>query len=342
VPARLVFVEKQRVELETCPLVPPATGQVLVRTAYTLMSTGTENIVFNREFEPGTSFESWAGRGPFEPGYLAAGRIEELGAGVSAFAPGDPVFVRRPHASHHTVEVEACTRLPRSLDLRDAVWCGLAKIAFRAVHAAGFGPGQRVVIVGAGPIGQMLVRWARASGLETIAVVDPAPLRLELARRGGATAVIARPLAEAGEALRALFGGRRPALLVDTTGNAAVFADALRAVARFGKVVLLGDTGRPSEQRLTHDVIGKGLTVVGVHDLHDRDGWDERAIHRTWLALVGSGRFPLEGLITHEFAPHDCAAAYALANARRHETLGIAFNWQGFPKASESPRDSVS
>jgi 2-desacetyl-2-hydroxyethyl bacteriochlorophyllide A dehydrogenase len=329
VPGRLVFVEKQRVELEPCALVPPETGQVLVRSAYTLMSTGTECIVFNREFEPGTIFEAWAGRFPFEPGYLVAGRVEELGAGVSAFAPGDPVFLRRTHASHHTVDVEACTRLPRGLDLRDAAWCGLAKIAFRGAHAAGFAAGGRVVIVGAGPIGQMLVRWARASGMETIAVVDPAPLRLELARRGGATAVIARPLAEAGDALRPLFGGRRPELVVDTTGNAAVFPDALRALARFGKLVLLGDTGRPSEQRLTHDVIGKGLTIVGVHDLHDRDGWDERKIHRAWLALVGSGRFPLDGLITHEFAPNDCVAAYALANARRSDTLGIAFNWQG-------------
>ena len=328
-PSRLIFPEKQRVELAPSELVAPTTGQVRVRTAYSLMSTGTENIVFNREFEPGTMFEAWAARAPFEPGYLCAGRVEELGAGVSAFAPGDPVFLRRPHASHHTVDVEACTRLPRGIDLRDAVWCGLAKIAFRGAWAAGWRAGERVAIVGAGPIGQMLLRWARAAGLATIAVVEPAPLRLDLARRGGATALIAEPLAQADEALRAHFGGRRPGLIVDTTGNAAVFADVLRAAGRFGRVVLLGDTGRPSEQRLTHDVIGKGLTIVGVHDTHDRDGWDERRIHETWLALVTSGRFPLDGLVTHEFAPDDCAAAYALANARRHETLGIAFNWQG-------------
>jgi 2-desacetyl-2-hydroxyethyl bacteriochlorophyllide A dehydrogenase len=329
VPSRLVFPEKQRVELESCALVPPETGQVLVRTAYTLMSTGTENIVFNRDFEPDTIFAAWAREYPFFPGYLAAGRVEELGAGVSAFAPGDPVFLRGTHASHHTVDVEACTRLPRGLDLRDAAWCGLAKIAFRGAHAAGFGVGQRVAIVGAGPVGQMLVRWARAAGMETIAVVDPAELRLELARRGGATACIARPLADAEPALRALFDGRRPGLIVDTTGNASVFADALRAVGRFGRIVLLGDTGRPSEQRLTHDVIGKGLTIVGVHDTHDRDGWDEKRIHRAWLSLVASGRFALDGLITHEFAPTDCAAAWALVNARRAATLGVVFNWQG-------------
>src|SRR5262245_58774643 len=119
--ARLLFTEKQRVELESCALEPPATGQVLARTAYSLMSTGTENIVFNRDFEAGTLFEAWAGRYPFEPGYLAAGVIEELGAGVRGFAPGDPVFLRRPHASHHTVDAERCTLLPRDLDLRDAV-----------------------------------------------------------------------------------------------------------------------------------------------------------------------------------------------------------------------------
>jgi len=116
-------------------------------------------------------------------------------------------------------------------------------------------------------------------------------------------------------------------LIVDTTGNARVFASALSYARPFGKLVLLGDTGYPSQQCLTSDAMTRGLTIVATHDHHDRDGWTQRRIDDLFFKLVGDGAFRLDGLLTHRFRPDDCIAAYALATDRRDEALGILFDW---------------
>ena len=307
-PSRIVFTGKQRVEVEDFELRPPRDEETVVRTLYSLMSTGTENIAFNRNFDPGTHWEAWV-RYPFRPGYLSVGTTED----------GTHVFHRRPHASHHCVPLAHCTPVPDSVNPRDATWCGLAKIAFSGRTVADYRIGEDVVIVGAGPIGQMSVRWAHASGLATVTVVDLTPFRLELARRGGATETIQRPVAECGLS--------DVPLVIDTTGNADVLPECLRICGRFGRVVLLGDTGRPGTQHLTSDVIVKGLTIVGTHDMHDRGGWPEPCVNALFFNLVTTGRFSLDGLITHVLDPRDASKAYELANTARDETMGICFDW---------------
>jgi threonine dehydrogenase-like Zn-dependent dehydrogenase len=306
---RIVFTGKQQVELEDFDLRDPREGEVVVRSLYSLMSTGTENICFNRNFDPGTHWDMWV-RYPFRPGYLTVGVIEDT---------GEVVFHRGNHESHRVVARERCTNVPDGVDPRDATWCGLAKIAFSGKTVADYRTGEDVVIVGAGPIGQMSVRWAHASGLKSITVVDVAPFRLDLAVRGGTTRTIEGPVADSGLT--------DVPLVIDTTGNADVLSDCLRICGRFGKVVLLGDTGRPESQHLTSDVITKGLTIIGTHDTHDRGGWPESRVNAVFFELAATGRFPLDGLITHVVDPRDPAKAYELANTVREETMGICFDW---------------
>ena len=213
------------------------------------------------------------------------------------------------------------------LDLEAACWCGLAKTAFRAAHAAPFALGSDVLIVGAGPVGQMTVRWAHAAGARRITVVDLAELRLQLASaavRPTCTSASLlelrnRPGWDTAQRVRADRGHH---------GQSAGVCQRPRAIARpFGKLVLLGDTGYPSQQCLTSDAMTRGLTIVATHDHHDRDGWTQRRIDDLFFKLVGDGAFRLDGLLTHRFRPDDCVAAYALATDRRDEALGILFDW---------------
>lgn len=127
--------------------------------------------------------------------------------------------------------------------------------------------------------------------------------------------------------MRSLGGGEGFDLIVDATGSAAAFAHALAVAARYGKLVLLGDSGFPGEQRLSAAVMTEGLTIVATHDHHDRGGWTQRRIDELFFQLVSLGRFPLDGLITHEFRPEDCAAAYELADRRRDYAMGVLFDW---------------
>lgn len=112
---------------------------------------------------------------------------------------------------------------------------------------------------------------------------------------------------------------------MDSTGNAQIFAVATRLCADRGRVILVGDTGSPSQQCLTHDVLNRGLHIIGTHDLHYQP--NPEFIIGAFFDLLASNRMSLAGLNTHEFNPQDCLAAYTLANQRRAETMGILFNW---------------
>ncbi|MGH7956672.1 MAG: hypothetical protein ACREH8_06645 [Opitutaceae bacterium] len=70
---RMVFAGKQQVLLESFEVCDPADDEVLVETRFSLMSTGTENIVVNCQFDAGTHWHRWV-QYPFSQGMLALGR----------------------------------------------------------------------------------------------------------------------------------------------------------------------------------------------------------------------------------------------------------------------------
>lgn len=323
---RLVFTGKQAVEIEGFSAASPGPGEILIRTSFSLMSTGTENIVFNRLFDPGTHWDQWV-KYPFHPGYASVGHVIAAGADVAEFSVGDRVTHRKGHCSHAIVLASEATLIPDNVPLEDAVWFALAKIGFHGALAAGYRLGDSVLIIGAGPIGQMSMRWALAAGAATVLVTDLAQERLLIARSGGATGVISEPIEAAREAILTQNRGTLPRVVIDSTGNAAVFAAALGLAADQGRVVLLGDTGQPGKQCLTKDLITRGLTVVGAHDSHDTPEWSLRSITQFFFDLASQRRFPLQGINSHTFLPENCSAAYETANRDRAKTMGILFDW---------------
>ena len=150
---------------------------------------------------------------------------------------------------------------------------------------------------------------------------------MELAKKGGATATIVEPISSAREAILAAGQGKQPRVVIDSTGNASVFSAALGLVAKYGKVVILGDTGSPAQQVLTPDVITRGITIVGAHDGHNTEEWNNTTIAQLFFSLAVLGRFPLADLNKHRFMPEQCKEAYETANRDRAKTMGIVFDW---------------
>ncbi|MGH7146108.1 MAG: zinc-dependent alcohol dehydrogenase [Planctomycetota bacterium] len=329
-PQRIVFTGERQVQLEDfkLPSEPLKDTDVRVRALGSLLSTGTETIVFARRFEANTGWDRWV-KYPFYPGYSMIGEVEAVGAQVKNLKVGDRVGLREPHASHHIAPADRCVPVPKSLDLKQAVWFALAKICFMGARAAEYKLGDSVLIVGAGPIGQMSLRWARAAGAETVTVLDRIEQRLALARQGGATNTFVKPVGEALEDVKAAGHGELPRVVMDTTGAAPVFAQALSCVRKFGTLLVMGDTGTPSQQHLTHEVMLNGLTIRAAHDGHEDAQWNLQTISRLFFSLVESGRFNLENLTTHTFKPTDCKELYAHACDRRDDTMGMMIDWRG-------------
>lgn len=323
---RVVFTGKQQVHVEDCDAAPLGKDEVRVKTHYSLMSTGTENIIFNRLFDEGTHWDKWI-KYPFYPGYAAVGEIVEAGEDVKDLAPGQVVAIRRGHASEHVVGYRHVVPVPAGIPEEQAVWFALAKIAFMGAKVAKYGWGDTLLVIGAGPIGQMTIRWAAAAGVVRIVVVDPVTMRLQLAKQGGATHLISKPIAEAKEEIQNALDGQLPSIVIDTTGFAEVFAAALDIAAKYGRVIILGDTGSPAKQYLTPDVITRGLTIIGAHDGHEDERWNSQTITKLFFDHVLRGKFDLKNLNTHTFTSQTAAEAYTVANTKRGETMGLLFDW---------------
>src|SRR5688572_27150512 len=108
--SQIVFTGKQSAELQPLQVETPGAGEVLVRTECSLMSTGTENIVFNREFDEGTHWDNWV-KYPFFPGYSAVGTVEAAGP-EAGLALGQRVALRSSHRSHHIASAAKCLPIP--------------------------------------------------------------------------------------------------------------------------------------------------------------------------------------------------------------------------------------
>ncbi len=324
---RIVFAAKDAISLEEFTLPNEGDGQVRVRSLYSLISAGTETTVLTGAFARGTHWERYATY-PFYPGYSCVGLVEEVAPGVEDVSVGDRVVVPSGHSSESVIDAHRCTLVPESVESEHAVWFNLAKVALVGAHVAGYQLGDTVVVVGAGPIGQMSVRWALGAGVRVV-VVDPSARRLELAKAGGATDVVHATAEEAGDAILEACRGTRPRVVVDTTGRAQVLADLLPIPADHGKVVLVGDTGYPESQHLTSDVITRGVSVHGAHGgftAAARD-WDyDRSLHDLFFHLVSSGRFQVSGLNTHRYPPDRCKEAYGVLR-EKDSAMGVVFDW---------------
>ncbi|HSV72702.1 MAG TPA: zinc-binding alcohol dehydrogenase [Chthonomonadales bacterium] len=328
----VVFTGALQVEVTRQRVPDVGSRQVLVHASRSLISTGTEGIIYGRLFAPDTHWDRWV-KYPFRPGYSLVGQIVAVGADVQGYRGLERVALRAPHRQYTVVEPGALTRVPDGVTDEDATWFGLSNIVQTGVRHANHALGDTVVVVGLGLLGQLVVQYVRLLGAKRVIAIDTAPRRLQMAREHGATDCIETPVADAREDVMQLTGGRGADVVYDVTGNAAVLPAALGLVRTLGTLLLLGDTGTPSEQRLTPDVLTRGLRIVGAHDGNppavgtDHAPWGRVEMADLFFDYVTRGDLKLSSLVTHRYAPVDAAAAYRMLAESRAHAMGVIFDW---------------
>ena len=169
-------------------------------------------------------------------------------------------------------------KIPDSVSTQRAVLTEPAAVATRAVERAmgvgvphigeGLGLGKRVAVLGAGPIGLLVVAALRHIGVGTIIVTDMSEARLELARSFGADAVLNLSSTDASqrlEAVRDLTDGVGPDVVIEAAGVAAAFAEGLQMVRRGGRLVEVGHYFESGTIALSpHTICQKDVDIHGV------------------------------------------------------------------------------
>lgn len=166
------------------------------------------------------------------------------------------------------------------------------------------GPGSRVLVTGAGPIGLVALQSALAFGATSVVVSDVNPARLELARSLGATELVD---ARSGSVLDI-----EPAdVLLECSGFPPVIGEGIRALGRSGRAVLVGMGG---------DEVPLPLAVVQERELEVTGTFRYANTWPTAIALVQAGRIDLERLITGHY---DLAATEDSLTASRRDPSAV-------------------
>jgi polar amino acid transport system substrate-binding protein len=204
-------------ELRVADVPPPAaqSGRVLVRTAASLISAGTERMtvelgkrsllgkarerpdlvrqVIQKVQSEGVLNTVNAVRAKLDSvtplGYSAAGTVIGAGDDVTGFRPGDRVACAgagyASHAEILSVPKNLCVRLPEDVDFESGAFGTLGAIALQGLRLAAPTLGEACVVIGLGLIGQLTVQLLKANGCRVFGI-DLDAAKVELARKLGA------------------------------------------------------------------------------------------------------------------------------------------------------------
>ncbi len=266
-------------------------------------------------------------------GHEIAGEVAEVGARVTGWRPGDRVQVaaaigcgRCPDCRHG--RMTACPdlktfgydydggfaeyllvparvlaaggvhRIPAGVSFAEASVAEPLACVINGQQLAGAGPGDDVVVLGAGPIGCMHARLARFRGAARVFVADlgrPERLATAAALVGPDAVFDAADADPVGQVMR-LTGGRGADLVVVCAASGHAQEQAVRMAARRGRVSLFAGLpdGSPAVRLDTNLIHYRELRLAGAAGASPDQ--NEQA-----LELIGAGKVGVADLITHRF-----------------------------------------
>lgn len=188
--------------------------------------------------------------------------------------------------------------LPDGLELRAAALIEPASVAWHAASRAGTLARKRVLVIGAGPIGTLIVAVAKAQGAAEVVAVDLHENAMRIAREVGAARTIAATEAEEIAAVDA-------DVSFESSGNFRGLASAVRGTTRGGRVVMVGLQPTGEQPALLSLAITRELELIGSFRFNDEI--DEV------IAALADGSLVVDPVITHEYPLDDALAAFEMA-----------------------------
>lgn len=207
---------------------------------------------------------------PIVPGHEFSGLVAEIGENVTGIKIGDRVAIRPTmpcykcywckkgkhiqcstlgsigfmwdggFAEYAVVPSDCIYKIPEKLGFEVASFTEPLACALHAVQRAGIHPGDSVAVIGAGPIGILIMQVARACGAVPVYVIEPVSTRGKMALELGAEAVFNPNEVNVGKELTKVTEGRRVNIAFECAGPPAAMLTAQEVSGNGGKIVEVG------------------------------------------------------------------------------------------------------
>lgn len=327
------------VELREVPAPRVGPGEVLLRIQR--IGVCGSDVHVNHGSHPFTSY-------PVVQGHEFSAVVEAVGEGVEGVAVGAPATARPQlvcgecspcrRGDYHICDVLRVTgfqapgcaqelfvttpdRLVLLPDSFTPEQGALVEPTAVGVHSSGRGgdlAGENVVVLGAGPIGNLLAQVVKSRGAKRVLLTDLSDYRLEIARECGIEHTSNAREEPLEVAARRVFGDEGFHVAFEAAGSEATMAAAIEHIEKGGRIVVLGVFG--GKPRIDLSVVGdRELSLIGTL-MYRHDDY-ERAVE-----LIASGEVVVEPLVTKHFPLEQYADAYAFIDREADRSLKVVID----------------
>jgi 2-desacetyl-2-hydroxyethyl bacteriochlorophyllide A dehydrogenase len=332
----LWFTAARHAELLDEEVPAPRDDQVTVRAIVSMVSAGTEMLIYRGQIpaEDDLGLETCAGTFgfPVKYAYQVVGEVVDAGASTE-FQPGDRVFARHPHQDLFTMRADPILlfKLPADLQPERAVFANLSDVALNCNLDVPVRHGDCVVVYGQGIVGSLTAQLARRTA-GTLIVVDPLAERRELAHSWGADHAVAPDAVE--QVVEEATDGRGADICIEATGAPVALQSAIRAAGQEATIAVISFFG------------GKTVPLVLSPEFHYR----RQRIISSQVSTIGSGLQPrwsmvrrmqhvfrlladptLQTVVSHTFPFEHAPQAYQLLDQNGAAAMGVLLTYANGP-----------
>lgn len=260
---------------------------------------------------------------PVVQGHEVSGVIAEVGTAVDGFTVGDMVVFMPQvtcgecypcrhgmlHICDHLkvmgfqtggaaqeyfpVKAEMVLKMPENISLDQAAMVEPISVAVHALARAGDVRGKKVVVLGAGTIGNLVGQVAQALGAVGVLISDVSAYKLEKAQACGLAHTVNTQTDDLGTAILQTFGADKADLILECVGAQATISQAVASARKGSTIVVVGVFGKKPEVDLGL-VQDRELSLLGTL-MYQKCDYEQA------IALIAQGKMRLDPMITHRF-----------------------------------------
>jgi L-iditol 2-dehydrogenase len=282
---------------------------------------------------------------PVTQGHEVSGKIEKVGSNVKNLKPGDKVTIQPQvvcnqcyhctHGKYHIcddlkvmgfqttgaaseffkVDSEKIIKLPDTMTYEQGAMIEPCAVAVHAVSRAGDISGLNVLLLGAGPIGNLVGQVVKALGAKSVMITDLSNFRLDIAKKVGIDFTMNANKQDLSKELDNAFGPEKADLIIECVGSNDTIDTAISNARKGTDIIIVGVFGEKPLVDLGF-VQDRELRLIGTLMYQSND-------YNKAIELVDSGKIKLEPLMTVHFPFEDYNKAYKYIDDKKDKVMKV-------------------
>lgn len=282
---------------------------------------------------------------PVVQGHEVSGEIAKVGDGIKQFKVGDKVTIQPQvvcgkcfsciHGNYHIcdelkvmgfqttgtaseyfkVDASKLLKLPEDMSFDEGAMVEPLAVAVHALSRAGEVKGKKILVLGAGPIGNLVAQSAKGLGAKAVMITDLSDYRLQKAKECGIDFCVNTKDQDIGKVLLDNFGQDKADLILECVGVNTTMSQAVLNARKGSAIIVVGVFGSKAtiDLGLVQD---RELMLIGTLMYQEKD-------YIKAIELIESEKVKLAPLITNHFAFKDYLKAYECIEDRKDQVMKV-------------------